>query len=70
MSQDVEAVYENGLLKLDRLLPLADGQKVRITVHDAPSLLGEPAPPFQWKGSLEDLDYLIDDPENHPWHRS
>ena len=30
---EIEAVYENGTLKLPRELPLAEGQKVTITIH-------------------------------------
>jgi predicted DNA-binding antitoxin AbrB/MazE fold protein len=30
---ELEAVYENGTLKLSRQLPLAEGQKVTITIH-------------------------------------
>jgi predicted DNA-binding antitoxin AbrB/MazE fold protein len=29
---EIEAVYENGMLKLPRLLPLTEGQKVTITI--------------------------------------
>ncbi len=30
---EIEAVYENGTLKLPRQLPLTEGQKVIITIH-------------------------------------
>jgi predicted DNA-binding antitoxin AbrB/MazE fold protein len=30
---EIEAVYENGALKLPRELPLTEGQKVTITIH-------------------------------------
>jgi predicted DNA-binding antitoxin AbrB/MazE fold protein len=30
---EIEAVYENGTLKLPRQLPLTEGQKVTITIH-------------------------------------
>ena len=30
---EIEAVYENGTLKLPRELPLQEGQKVTITIH-------------------------------------
>jgi predicted DNA-binding antitoxin AbrB/MazE fold protein len=33
MSHVVDATYENGLLKLDRPLPLKDREKVRVTVE-------------------------------------
>lgn len=63
---DVEAVYERGMLKLPHELPLAEGQKVTITIHPT----GRPAPRrrglIQWKGSEEDLDYLILSEDNDP----
>jgi predicted DNA-binding antitoxin AbrB/MazE fold protein len=40
---EIEAVYENGTLKLPRLLPLTEGQKVTITVHQAAGVVHEPA---------------------------
>lgn len=33
----VDGVYENGVLKLDRPLPLPDHERVQITVHTAVS---------------------------------
>jgi predicted DNA-binding antitoxin AbrB/MazE fold protein len=33
MGLDIEAVYEGGLLKLPRELPLVDGAIVNITIH-------------------------------------
>jgi predicted DNA-binding antitoxin AbrB/MazE fold protein len=30
---EIEAIYENGALKLPRPLPLTEGQKVTITIH-------------------------------------
>ncbi len=33
MSYVIEATYENGMLKLDRPLPLKDHEKVRVTVE-------------------------------------
>jgi predicted DNA-binding antitoxin AbrB/MazE fold protein len=37
MPLTVEAVYENGVLKLAQPLPLKDREKVRVTVHRAES---------------------------------
>lgn len=33
MSYTIEAIYEKGILKLDRPLPLKDREKVRVTVE-------------------------------------
>ena len=42
MTMTVEAVYENGVLKLDQPLPLKDHEKVRITIESSLSLSGSP----------------------------
>jgi len=68
MSLDMEATYENGVLKLDRPLPLQEQERVRITIHTKISrarltygLMGcENMDP-------KDVDYLVNDPENYPW---
>jgi predicted DNA-binding antitoxin AbrB/MazE fold protein len=62
---DIEAVYEDGVLKLPQALPLQAGQKVRITIHP-PAKRSRAV--LEWKGSQEDLDYLLG-PDNHPWNR-
>jgi predicted DNA-binding antitoxin AbrB/MazE fold protein len=55
---EIEAVYENGVLKLPRELPLQDGQKVTVTVH-LPAAPRRSRAVIQWTGRLEDLRYLI-----------
>jgi predicted DNA-binding antitoxin AbrB/MazE fold protein len=69
MSHQVEATYENGVLKLDQPLPLRDGQRVQVTVVAQPSRAARSAGLVKWTGSLEDLDYLTMSPENEPWER-
>ena len=63
---DVEAVYENGTLKLPHELPLRQGQKVTITIHVSETAGQRMRGLIQWKGSQEDLDYLLG-PDNTPW---
>jgi hypothetical protein len=72
MALTVEAVYEDGVFKPVRQLPLPEHQKVQLTVLTAAEA---PAPPnarprgyglIHWTGPLEDLDYLIEDEENDP----
>jgi len=57
MSLEIEAVYENGFLKLDHDVPLSNGQRVKLTIH--PPSGRDRSAGFRWKGSQEDLDYLI-----------
>jgi predicted DNA-binding antitoxin AbrB/MazE fold protein len=65
MAITVEAVYENGTLKLEKVLPLAPHTKVRVTVHTAAEedrvqkaygLLG-------WTGDSETVQRVALDPE-------
>jgi predicted DNA-binding antitoxin AbrB/MazE fold protein len=63
---EIEAVYENGTLKLPHELPLRQGQKVTITVHPPETSGKRLRGLVQWKGSQEDLDYLLG-PDNTPW---
>jgi predicted DNA-binding antitoxin AbrB/MazE fold protein len=62
----VKAVYENGVLKLEEPLPLAEQERVSVTVHIGPSRAQQTAGLVQWTGSVEDLDYLINSPEEGP----
>ncbi len=66
MGLEIEATYENGVLKPDRELPLQNGQRVRLTVQQAGKAVERLYGLIQWKGSQEDLDYLLG-PDNHPW---
>jgi hypothetical protein len=72
VSFTVEATYENGVLKPAQPLPLKEHEKVQLTVHPADDVPTAPtAEPrgyglVRWTGSLEDLDYLIEDAENDP----
>jgi predicted DNA-binding antitoxin AbrB/MazE fold protein len=66
MTIEVEAIYENGTLKLDRPLPLKDQERVRVTIHPGPGRIRRGYGLIQWPGTLEDLDALINDPENDP----
>ena len=63
---DIEAIYEHGTLKLPRKLPLREGQKVTITIHPTSVPIQRRRGLIHWKGSLEDLDYLILSDDNDP----
>jgi predicted DNA-binding antitoxin AbrB/MazE fold protein len=62
----IEAVYEQGTLKLPRALPLREGQKVTITIHPTGAverLYGL----IPWKGDREELDRWLNDPDEGQW---
>jgi predicted DNA-binding antitoxin AbrB/MazE fold protein len=71
-----EAVYENGVLKPSEPLPLKERERVQVTVHAATESQAKLATGrrgyglLQWTGSLEDLNYLIEDADNDPLERS
>jgi predicted DNA-binding antitoxin AbrB/MazE fold protein len=63
MTVTVEAIYENGVLKLAQPLTLAEGQKVRVTVQDQPSVADRIDGMFAWTGDPAVLDYIIHSPD-------
>jgi predicted DNA-binding antitoxin AbrB/MazE fold protein len=64
---EIEAVYEHGTLKLPRELPLAEGQKVTITVHATASPTLRLFGLMPWQGDLEEFDRWLDDPDEGQW---
>jgi predicted DNA-binding antitoxin AbrB/MazE fold protein len=63
MSFTVAAVYEQGLLRPDKPLPLKENEKVQITVHSALSLARQTAGMIPWAGDVDTLERLARDPE-------
>jgi predicted DNA-binding antitoxin AbrB/MazE fold protein len=63
----IEAVYENGVLKLPRELPLVEGATVTITIHPPgrPGVIKHVRLP--WRGTRDGLEYLAESDDNHPW---
>lgn len=63
---EIEAVYQHGILKLPRELPLVEGATVTITIHPPgrPGVIKHLRIP--WTGSREDLEQLAMDPEFLP----
>jgi predicted DNA-binding antitoxin AbrB/MazE fold protein len=49
MSFEVDATYENGVLKLDEALPLAEHQRVKVVVQDASVSAGAPEKQDWWQ---------------------
>jgi predicted DNA-binding antitoxin AbrB/MazE fold protein len=63
---EVEAVYERGILKLSRELPLQEGQKVTITIHPSGAsqrFCGS----VRWTGDPEELRRFLDDLDESQW---
>lgn len=63
MTITVEAIYENGMLKLEQPLPLAEREKVRVTVQQGPSLAEQTAGMMGWQGPAELAEYFAMDKE-------
>jgi predicted DNA-binding antitoxin AbrB/MazE fold protein len=63
MGLEIEAVYQDGVLKLPRELPLQPGATVRITIHPPgrPGVVKHLGTP--WSGSREELERLAMGPE-------
>jgi predicted DNA-binding antitoxin AbrB/MazE fold protein len=70
MTVEVEATFENGVLKPTQPLPLQEGQRVRIVIDTGPSRVSQCRGLVPWNGSAEDLESLAESPENDPWERS
>ena len=66
MSITIEAVYENGVLKPARPLPLGEHEKVQVTVKRAVSRVRQTAGLIGWTGSQEDADFVALSPELDP----
>ncbi len=63
MSFRVEAVYENGILKLDHALPLAEHQRVHLTIREEPSQIRRHYGNIGWQGDPEVVRKIACDPE-------
>jgi predicted DNA-binding antitoxin AbrB/MazE fold protein len=63
MTLTVEAVYENGVLKLDKRLPIQDHARVQVTVQVKQSAARESAGMLHWRGDWETLRRIAEDDE-------
>ena len=63
MSIEFQAVYENGLLRPEHPLPLAEGQRVRLTIESKAELLRQNYGIIGWKGDPEIVRRAALDPE-------
>jgi predicted DNA-binding antitoxin AbrB/MazE fold protein len=64
---EIEAVYEHGTLKLARALPLAEGQKVTITIHPPGSAVHRFCGAIPWKRDPEELHRYLNDLDEGLW---
>jgi predicted DNA-binding antitoxin AbrB/MazE fold protein len=69
MPLETEAVYENGVLKLDKPLPLDEHERVTVRVQPQVSRIRKSAGLIPLPDQADARDYLLG-PENQPWEQS
>ena len=69
MALEVEAVYENGVLKPAGPLPLKENERVTVSINKSASRIRQSAGLIQWTGDRKDLEQLLG-PNNQPWERA
>jgi predicted DNA-binding antitoxin AbrB/MazE fold protein len=60
---EIDAIYENGMLKLPRLMPLTEGQKVTITIHPAAGIAKQSYGLLQSKIGVDEMERIAMDPD-------
>jgi len=63
MSLEVEATYENGVLKLDDPLPFKDQERIIVTVRSKASRVDESYGLIGWTGDPDVLRQIAEDDE-------
>jgi predicted DNA-binding antitoxin AbrB/MazE fold protein len=63
----LEAVYENGTLKLPHELPLQEGQRVTITIHPTGSAVERLYGAVRWTGDPTELLRFLNDLDEGMW---
>ena len=63
MTLTVEAIYENGVLKLTQPLPLQEQERVQVTVRRPASVADQTYGMIGWSGDAETFDRLIRESE-------
>jgi predicted DNA-binding antitoxin AbrB/MazE fold protein len=63
MAITVEAIYENGILKLSQPLPFQEHETVQVTVSSTSSWVQRSAGILKWTRSPEELQRFAEDPE-------
>ncbi|MHB1423718.1 MAG: antitoxin family protein [Gemmataceae bacterium] len=67
MSMQIEVIYENGILKPSRALPLQEGQKITITLHGVGSAAQRFCGSLRWTRDADELHRYLDDPDESSW---
>ena len=62
MTLTVEAIYENGMLKLKEPLPLKEHEQVRLTVHTTENPVRRTQGRIGWQGAPEVVERIALDP--------
>jgi len=63
MAITIEAVYENGILRPVQPLPLAENEKVKVTVHIALSIAEQTAGMIKWPGDPDVVRRIAENDE-------
>jgi predicted DNA-binding antitoxin AbrB/MazE fold protein len=63
MNLEVEATYENGILKLDQPLPLTEKQRVRVSIQAKTSRVKQSYGLMGWTGDPKVIEQIALDPE-------
>jgi predicted DNA-binding antitoxin AbrB/MazE fold protein len=63
MSTTIEAVYENGVLRLSKPLPLKESEKVLVTVEPQQNWSERTAGLLKWTGDAEVLRQVVEEDE-------
>jgi len=63
MSMQVDATYEDGVLKLDKALPLREHERVTVQVKPHSSRIRQRAGSLKWTGDTEILRQIAEDPD-------
>lgn len=64
---EIEATYENGVLKPSRALPLQEGQKVTISIPIAGNAVERFCGSLRWTRDPEELRRFLNDPDESSW---
>ncbi len=63
MSLEIEAVYEDGVLKPEKPLPLKEHERVTVSVKSHTSRIRQSAGLLRWTGDPEVLRKIAEEPE-------